>query len=136
MAACRKANIPFIYWCQDFYSITASRLLEAKLPVIGHLVGAYYRFLERRQMRCSARIIHITEAFCTQTETWGISSDKVDVIPNWGALDEIDVVPRDNEWSQRHGLFKGTRFIYSGTLAMKHNPELLAALSSVAITAV
>ena len=63
VAACRTANIPFIYWCQDFYSVAASRLLEAKLPVIGHLVGAYYRFLERRQMRQSAKIIHITEAF-------------------------------------------------------------------------
>lgn len=129
VAACRKANIPFIYWCQDFYSIAASRLLEAKLPVIGHLVGAYYRFLERRQMRRSAKIIHITEAFCAQTDAWGISRDKVAVIPNWGALDEIDVMPRDNEWSQRHGLGQGTRFIYTGTLAMKHNPELLAALS-------
>ena len=38
-------------------------------------------------------------------------------------------MPRNNAWSQRHGLGQGTRFVYSGTLAMKHNPKLLAALS-------
>ena len=127
--ACLQSSVLFIYWCQDFYSIAASQLLKAKLPVVGHLVGAYYKFLERRQMRRSAKIIHITEAFCKQTDAWGIPRDKVSIIPNWGALEEIHVVPRDNEWSERHDLDQGTRFIYSGTLAMKHNPELLAALS-------
>lgn len=127
--SCRALKIPFIYWCQDFYSIAASRLLAAKLPVVGHIVGAYYRFLERRQMRRAARIIHITEAFCQQTDIWGIPRNRIEVIPNWGALGEIDVRPHDNAWSQKHGLKSGTRFIYSGTLAMKHNPALLLALA-------
>jgi glycosyltransferase involved in cell wall biosynthesis len=80
-------------------------------------------------MHRSARVLHITEAFCDQTDAWGISRDKVDVIPNWGALDMIDLGGRDNSWSRMQNLKPGTRFLYSGTLAMKHNPRLLIRLA-------
>lgn len=129
VSGCMRAGVPFIYWCQDFYSIAASRLLEKKLPVVGHAIGAYYRFLERRQMRRAAHVLHITQSFCDQTDTWGISREKVSVIPNWGAIDEIDVLPRETDWAAQNELASGLRFVYSGTLALKHNPELLAALS-------
>lgn len=127
--ACTRAGVPFVYWCQDFYSIATSRLLREKLPVLGSLVGAWYRFLERRQMQRAAHVLHITEEFCKQTDRWGIGRDKVSVIPNWGVLAEIDVMPRDNAWSRAQDLPDGPRLIYSGTLALKHNPELLHALA-------
>lgn len=126
---CHTSDVAFIYWCQDFYSIAASRLLQKKLPGIGHAIGAWYQYLERRQMRRSAHIVHITDAFCAQTKAWGIPSECVSVIPNWGAIDEIPVLPRDNDWATEQNLGSGTRFLYSGTLALKHNPEHLAALA-------
>lgn len=132
VAACRSADVPFIYWCQDFYSIAVSRLLERKLPGPGHLVGAYYRFLERRQMRRAAKVLHITDSFCAQTDAWGIARDRIAVIPNWGAIDEIAVLGRDTDWARDQGLTPGTRYLYSGTLALKHNPELLAQLAQAA----
>lgn len=130
VAVSRRLRMPFIYWCQDFYSIAASRLLEKKIPIIGNIIGGYYRRLERRQMQASTRILHITEAFCEQTDKWGIQREKVDIFPNWGALDEISLGRRDNEWSKAKGLDRGTRFLYSGTLAMKHNPVLLTELAN------
>lgn len=126
---CRAVGVPFIYWCQDFYSIAASRLLQKKLPVVGNAIGAYYRFLERRQMQRSARVVHITDGFCTQTDSWGIPRDRVAVIPNWGALDEIEMLPRDTSWAEEQRLGQGMRYLYSGTLALKHNPALLANLA-------
>lgn len=128
-SACRKGGTAFIYWCQDFYSIAASRLLERKLPGVGHLVGAYYRFLERRQMRHAARIVHIMEAFCTQTDAWGIPRARIDVIPNWGAIEEIPVVEKDNSWRREQRLDRPQIVLYSGTLALKHNPKLLRSLA-------
>jgi len=125
---CRGLDIPFVFWCQDFYSIAASELLARKLPGIGHLVGAWYRFLERRQMRWSVRVLHITKFFVKQTDKWKIPRSKVEVIPNWGALDRINVLPRDTQWGLQHDLGAGARFLYSGTLALKHNPALLEAL--------
>lgn len=129
LAACRARNIPFVYWCQDFYSIAAARLLRKKLPVLGPCVAAWYGFLERRQMRRATHVLHITESFCAQTDAWGIPRDKVTVIHNWGVIDEIEVMHRDTPWAARQGLGAGTRYLYSGTLAMKHDPELLARLA-------
>jgi glycosyltransferase involved in cell wall biosynthesis len=37
--------------------------------------------------------------------------------------------PRENSWAHQHDLGAGVRFIYSGTLAMKHNPALLLELA-------
>jgi colanic acid biosynthesis glycosyl transferase WcaI len=125
----RGQGVPFVYWCQDFYSIAASRLLEKKLPVIGKIIGAYYRHLERRQMRQSSQILLITDSFCKQTDAWSIPRDKISIIPNWGALDEVTPMQRDTEWAKQKNLPNGARFIYTGTLALKHNPMLLEALA-------
>lgn len=132
---CRAANATgahFVYWCQDFYSIAASKILSRKLPGLGHLVGAYYTFLERRQMRKAAHVIHITSGFLKVTDGWGIPRDRVSIIPNWGALDEIPLLPRDTSWAAEQGLTRSRRIVYSGTLARKHNPELLLRLAQAA----
>jgi colanic acid biosynthesis glycosyl transferase WcaI len=129
VAACRKHGLQFIYWCQDFYSLAASKILSKRLPIIGDAIGAYYRILERRQMHRAEWIIHITDGFMAQTDLWGIPRDKVTVIPNWGALDEIPVMDRETDWAQRNHLRRPARVIYSGTLALKHNPELLKAIA-------
>lgn len=126
---CGQKQVPFVYWCQDFYSIAASRLLARKMPGLGHLIGAWYRFLERRQMQQAAHVVLITDAFKAQTRAWGITSDKVTTIPNWGALNEIDPLPRNTAWATDTGLSDGKRFLYSGTLALKHNPAHLESLA-------
>lgn len=132
VAICKYMKVPFIYWCQDFYSIAASSLLERRLPLIGHIVGAYYRFLERRQMRSAAHVVHITDSFSAQTDKWGVDRSRVTTIPNWGAIDEIPLRPRDNAWSEQQKLSPRTRYLYAGTLGLKHNPELIARLAVAA----
>jgi glycosyltransferase involved in cell wall biosynthesis len=51
------------------------------------------------------------------------------VIENWAPLDEITPMPRDTAWAVEHDLEGKTRFMYSGTLGMKHRPELLLDLA-------
>lgn len=128
--ACKSVNSRFVYWCQDFYSIAASRLLPKKLPVIGNFIGLYYRFLEKRQMHSADHIVHITESFCDQTDVWGVSRDKISIIPNWGAIDEIDMLDQSNAWSKDNGLEGDKAIVYSGTLALKHNPDLLLSVAN------
>lgn len=127
--ACARTQSRFVYWCQDFYALAAAQILARKLPLLGQLVGSYYRHLERRQMQRAAAIILITEDFCRQTDAWGLARDKIAVIPNWGPIAEIEVQARDTDWGQRHQLQAGARFVYTGTLAQKHNPALLSALA-------
>lgn len=125
MKASRQAGSSFVYWCQDFYSIAASTLLSRKVPVVGHGVGAYYRHLEREQMRSSDHVVVITDQFLNQTDAWQISRDDITVIPNWGPIEEIGRGPKINHWAKRHGLEGEKVLLYTGTLALKHNPTLL-----------
>lgn len=127
--ACRKSGSAFVFWVQDFYSIAVSQLLRKKLGPPGAVVGTYYRFLERRQFQNSDAIVVITDSFSPLARQWTGSEDNVFVIENWGALNDIEPRPKDNDWARRHGLHDSFNFLYSGTLGLKHNPELLVRLA-------
>lgn len=53
----------------------------------------------------------------------------ISVIENWAPLDELPALPRENAWSNEHGLNGRTVYLYSGTLGFKHDPELLLELA-------
>lgn len=129
LRASRDCDAAFVYWCQDFYSIAASKILAQKLPGIGSLIGGYYTWLERRQMQAADAVVLITEDFKPTTAQWNIASDRVHVIPNWGAIDEIPQLDKDNNWAREHGLEDKFVILYSGTIGLKHNPALLVALA-------
>lgn len=127
--ACKRSGARFIFWCQDFYSIAAARILSKKMPGLGHAIGAYYTLLERRQMRRAAHVIHITDGFLKITDRWRIPRERVSVIPNWGVIDEIPALHRDTDWANKMEFTRPGRVVYSGTLANKHDPDILAQLA-------
>jgi colanic acid biosynthesis glycosyl transferase WcaI len=129
IAACGKVGTLFIFWIQDFYSIAVSRILANKIPLIGNVIGSYYRYLERRQLRRSDGIVIITEAFRDLANLWGGEASKVTCIENWGSIAEVLVREKDNAWSREHGLDESFVFLYSGTLGLKHSPDLLIQLA-------
>jgi glycosyltransferase involved in cell wall biosynthesis len=126
--ACQSNSSAFVFWVQDFYSIAASKLLRKKLGAVGGAVGSYYTYLERRQFQQSDAIVVITNAFADVVARWGNRKDKIFTIENWGTLD-IAPQDKDNDWSRRYGLADSFNFLYSGTLALKHNPDLLIELA-------
>ena len=127
--ACGKKGPAFVFWVQDFYSIAVSKLLLKKLGVVGAAIGSYYSLLERNQFRASDAVVVITESFAGIARKWAGSNDKVFTIENWGTLNEIEPQPKDNAWARRHTIDKSFNFLYSGTLGLKHNPELLVDLA-------
>lgn len=127
-----RSGAKFIYWCQDFYSVAVRKILSKKIPFFGGLIGEYYEFLERRQMKRSDHVVHITDRFCALTDSWGVNKEKVSVIPNWGLIDQIPQTSRNNNWSLAHALTRRKRVLYSGTLAMKHNPKFLSEIAKQA----
>ena len=129
LKAAHKVGAAFVYWVQDFYSIAASRLLTKRFGVLGSLVGAYYRKLDRSHFRRSDAIVLITEDFLPTAAAWVDDPDKIFVIENWGAADEIKPGPKSNKWAESNRLEHGFTFLYSGTLALKHNPDFLIALA-------
>src|SRR6185437_11173573 len=57
----------------------------------------------------------------------GISGANVHVIENWAPLDEVRPQPKANAWAREHGVDEKFCFMYSGTLGMKHRPEIVIA---------
>jgi glycosyltransferase involved in cell wall biosynthesis len=125
---CARTGVPLISWVQDIYGLAAYRLLSQKMPVIGHAVGKYFIHLDQYSARKSQAIVVISEDFRDVLSRWGIDQARVHVIHNWAPLEDMPMRPRENDWSRKHGLGEGARLIYSGTLAMKHNPRLLLEL--------
>jgi glycosyltransferase involved in cell wall biosynthesis len=126
---CRAENIRFVYWVQDFYSIAVTKLLTRKNKLAGWLIGGYYRWLDRGQLRRSDAVVVITEDFVPLATAWTGKPAKVSTIQNWAVLADIPVGAKDNPWSQAQGVNQRFCFLYSGTLGRKHNPELLVRLA-------
>ncbi len=127
--ACRKTATPFVFWLQDIYSVAIDQFLRQRLSVVGGLIGAYYRGLERRLLRDSDAIVAITDDFLPILERWGIDKKRCTIIPNWAPLDAISPGVKDNGWARNAGIAGKTVVLYSGTLGLKHNPHLLVELA-------
>jgi glycosyltransferase involved in cell wall biosynthesis len=90
---------------------------------------AYLTALEAHLLRSSDAIVAISEDFLPTLSGWRVAAHKTSVIPNWAPLDEIPQLPRVNRWSKEHGVADKFTFLYTGTLGLKHDPELLVQLA-------
>jgi colanic acid biosynthesis glycosyl transferase WcaI len=129
VAACRRLGIGFVFWAQDLNAIAIDRVLRRKLPIVGGLIGGYYMARERRLLRESDEVVAITDDFVPIFEQWGVAHERITVIENWAARDDLPAQPRDNAWARANGLTGKFVFLYSGTLGLKHNPALLLSLA-------
>jgi glycosyltransferase involved in cell wall biosynthesis len=129
LAACRSADVPFVFWIQDLLGLAAHRLLRDRLPLFGDTIGRHYIRLERRLLRKSQAVIAISAAFQPLLRNWGVEDSRVHLIENWAPLDALPRSSKDNPWARRHGLQHTFNFVYAGTLGMKHNPERLLDLA-------
>jgi len=125
----RRLHIPLITWVQDIYSHAVSRLAKKFFPLLGNLIGSYYRFLDSQCLRNSTAVIAISEDFHAPLAQLGANPKRFFTIPNWAPLEELPVGLKLNPWSKAHGLENKFVFLYSGTLAMKHNPDLIRSLA-------
>ena len=127
--AARRANAKFIFWVQDVYSVAARFVLRRKAKLLEWAGGLYFEQLEKKLMQDSDAVVCIADHFAAFVCGWGIPASKITVIANWAPVDEVYPVPRYNGWAQEHGCADRFCFMYSGTLGMKHKPELLLELA-------
>jgi colanic acid biosynthesis glycosyl transferase WcaI len=126
---CRRHGIPLVYWHQDIYSVAIDKILRRRFPGLGIIIGARYIALEKWLLRNSDHVVTITEDFVPILTEWGTRRDRITVIENWAAREDLSEQPRDNAWAREHGLSGKLVFLYSGTLGLKHNPDLLLQLA-------
>jgi glycosyltransferase involved in cell wall biosynthesis len=128
--ACQKSDVAFYYWLQDFYSLAVEKLVSSKSKLLGKVLGLYYRRLDKTQFKAARGIVAISEDFAPiLTEEFGVPRDKIHVIPNWAPVEQMPELPKKNYWSEAKGLDDKFVFLYSGTLGLKHNPDLLRDLA-------
>jgi colanic acid biosynthesis glycosyl transferase WcaI len=130
LKACSRMGIRFVFWLQDFYSIAVTVLLRRQIGMLGAPVSWYYRFLERHQLKNSDAVVAITDDFVPLAASLSGSKTKVTVIENWAAIDDFPLLPKINSWSIKQGCDSSINFVYSGTLGLKHKPDLLAQLAA------
>ncbi len=71
----------------------------------------------------------ISEDFLPLLRRWGVDEGRITAIENWAPLDELPVLPHENEWAREQGLADRFVYLYSGTLGFKHDPSLLLELA-------
>lgn len=89
------------------------------------MVANYYQSIERKILKGSDYVITIAEDFNDIVEEWGVASEKVSAIPNWAPIEEIPVREKVNSFSEAQVIEKNFVVLYSGTMGMKHNPDII-----------
>ena len=128
----RLRRVPYVFWHQDVYSEAIRVIARDRLGRLGCLVGWAAGRAERQVARGAAAIVAISDTFIEQLDAWGVQASKVHVVPNWGAIDEMPLRPRDNAWAKAHGLAGVPVVMYAGTLGLKHDPSVLSTLARTA----
>jgi colanic acid biosynthesis glycosyl transferase WcaI len=127
----RISSVAMVFWQQDVYSDAIGTAARGRL---GRWVGGALAWIADRIecliARNSVRVIAISENFVEVLQRWNVSPDVVTIIPNWAALPELPVRPRDNAWARSQGLVGRKVVLYSGTLGLKHDPRIFLELAN------
>ena len=118
-----------VFWFQDFYSEAVRSLLQQKFGMLGSVIGSFFRQWEQRQLLCSDGVLVITDAFREPLLQWGVPETKIETIENWAPIKSLPVLVQENSWSLEQGLDGKFCFLYSGSMGLKHNPDLLLSLA-------
>lgn len=129
LRAAHDQNARFVFWIQDIYCVAVRFVLNKTARVLGWAGGWYFKQLEKKLLNKADAIICIAPSFATFLQGWGIDGPKVHVIENWAPLDEVQPREKRNAWAIEQEVSEDFCFLYSGTLGMKHRPELLLELA-------
>jgi len=118
-----------IFWHQDIYSAAIGATAIRLSPRIGPLAARAAERIERSIARSSDAIVAISPTFLDKLGAWGVDA-KTTVVPNWAPIEEIPRHAKRNRWSERMRLADAPVVLYSGTLGLKHDPSILAAIAA------
>lgn len=126
LKATRRAGARFIFWVQDLYGEAIYRILSQKLGLAGRAIGMHYKALEYRMLRASDAAVVISEDFKPILKRNGVDPGRTHTVENWAPLGELAYTPMAE---RKPGA--PVRFLYTGTLGFKHNPELLVKVAGL-----
>lgn len=118
---CKKENIKTIFWMQDIYSLAIKKILNSFFIGLGTIISLYFIFLEKNCERIADKIIIISNNFKNFINKENYY--KVVMVENWATpyLVKKNVTNNFKNKFNPKSLFC---LIYSGTISLKHNPEI------------
>jgi len=119
-------GVSTVFWLQDLLSIASKFILSDVNTALGSFVYKYFNKIEINTLSKANHIIAITDGFIPFLQQWNIDPTKVSVIKNWGPLEQIPVLSRENTFSDHYGLNDKFVVLYSGTLGKKQDIKLIA----------
>lgn len=119
----------FVFWLQDLFGEALGAVVSRKNRLAGQVVSLPFKTLERQILRKSDNVLAIAPAFVDYVISCDVPENRIHLLPNWSPL-SIPFVRKGDRWGAAHGLPDGRRVLYSGTLGLKHNPEILANLAA------
>jgi glycosyltransferase involved in cell wall biosynthesis len=118
-----------VHWVQDVYSEALAFFLRKKFRGAAKVLSLPFRFLEKTVASKSDGTVVIAPAFRTLLNSWGVPDSRITVVENWAPLNEVPLAGRKNAWGKAHALGEEPVLLYSGTLGLKHRPDLVYALA-------
>lgn len=128
-AWCRLTSVPWVFWLQDLYSIAMAGEVRQRAGAVGQALGSAFIRSERWLLHDADCVVAVTDDFLPTLRAWGVDGAKCWVIENWAPLEELPCCHHENGWKAEKGLAGRFIFLYSGTLGLKHNPEVLYRLA-------
>jgi colanic acid biosynthesis glycosyl transferase WcaI len=129
LSASKRLGSRFVFWQQDILGLGIKRVLGRRYRLIGSAVGSRFVALERSLLLRSDAVVAISDGFLPALDEFRIPAEKIHVIENWAPIEELPMRPRENEWAKAHDLVGKRILLYSGTLGLKHNPDLIVQLA-------
>ncbi len=117
---------PSVFWLQDLQSLAAKSIITDVSGILGCLAYTYLNKIEIDSLTRASHIISITDDFFPFLNQWNIDPAKVSLIPNWGPIEQIPILARNNRFSGYYGLNDKFVILYSGTLGKKQNIQFIA----------
>lgn len=127
MNSAKKSNSKFMIWVQDFYSVAVEILLKKKFSFFAFPIYFLFKILEKKQLKQADKIIIISNDFKDKLNQWSIDKNKIFFVPNWGNLKSINYHEQKKTNFLKENNLETDKFyiLYTGTLALKHNPDLI-----------
>ncbi|MGA8595909.1 MAG: glycosyltransferase family 4 protein [Bryobacteraceae bacterium] len=126
----RRHRIPFVYWLQDLQSIAIAELLGNRLGAVGAALGWIAKNLELTLLKRSDHVIAIARAHERFLPSQVRDAERFTTLENWANIEDIPLLPHENDWAAQHRLHNTVNIVYSGTLGFKHDLTVFPALAA------
>ena len=122
LAAARRAQVPFVFLCEDVFPEVATLLEDFHSATVNDALTQVNRFLVRK----ATRIVALGDTMKRRlVDGKGADPSKVAVIHNWADCSAVAPGPRDNPFARRHGLVDKFVVLHAGNIGLSQDLEIV-----------